>query len=122
MARKRGSAPQDDKGRRSFLKRLGASVAASVAAPAAAVAQGSKRTKKKRPAKAPAGQPKPAAAKAPAKPVARKPEAPPVGVARGEWPSPELGARRHGTRPLDLAALRAHARQHVRPLPAGVRD
>ena len=53
------------------------------------------------------------------RPVARKPAAPPVRVAQGAWPSPEPGARdRPRARPLDLAALRAHPRQHLRPLPA----
>ncbi len=94
-------ARRDDKGRRGFLLKLGASVAASVAAPAAAVGQASKRTKKKRPAGAAASKPKPAAkAPTPVKPAVRTPEAPAVRVAQGEWPSPELGAR------IDMAPAR----------------
>ena len=96
-------APRDDRGRRAFLRRLGATVAASVAvtgaAPPAAVAQSSKRPKKKRAAAPGARKPKPAAP-APVKSVARKPAAPPARVAQGAWPSPEPGAR------IDLAPAR----------------
>jgi len=92
--------PRDDKSRRAFLRRLGATVAASVAVPAAA-AQSPKRPKKKRAAAPGARKPKPAApARATVKAVARKPAAPPVRVAQGAWPSPEPGAR------IDLAPAR----------------
>ena len=87
------------KGRRAFLRRLGASVAVSVAVPSAAAAQAAKRPGRKRPAGTSARKPKPAAA-APAKPAARKPDAPAVRAARAEWPSPEPGAR------IDLAPAR----------------
>ena len=86
-----------NKSRRSFLSKLGASVAASVAAPVA-VAQTAKRPRKKPPARTTA-RPKPAAA-APAKPAVRKPEAPAVRVAQGGWPAPDPGAR------IDLAPAR----------------
>jgi len=92
MSQKRGGS------RRAFLRRLGASVAASVAVPGVAAAQ-AKRPRKKTPARTTARKPKPAAAPA-AKPVARKPEPPPVAVARGPWPTPDLGAR------IDLAPAR----------------
>jgi hypothetical protein len=86
-------------GRRAFLKRLGVSVAASVAIPAAA-APPPKPPKKRAPARR-AAKPKPAApGQAAPKPAARKPEAPPVRVAQGAWPPPDLGAR------IDLAPAR----------------
>ncbi|HUL76770.1 MAG TPA: alpha-L-rhamnosidase N-terminal domain-containing protein, partial [Vicinamibacteria bacterium] len=86
--------------RRAFLKRLGVSVAASVAVPGVAAAQGSPRPKAKRPQPRRSGRPKPAAAAATPKPVVRRPEAPPVRVAQGGWPSAEPGAR------VDLAPAR----------------
>ncbi|HSD29721.1 MAG TPA: alpha-L-rhamnosidase N-terminal domain-containing protein, partial [Vicinamibacteria bacterium] len=85
------------KSRRAFLRRLGASVAASVAAPSAAAQ--TKRSRKKPPARTPARKAAPTAGPA-AKPVARMPEPPPVSVARGEWPTPDPGAR------IDLAPAR----------------
>ena len=67
----------------------------------AAAAQSAKRPKKKRAPATSARKPKAAApAPAPAKAAARKPAAPPVRVAQGEWPSPEPGAR------IDLAPAR----------------
>ncbi len=97
MAKKAGRA-RGGGSRRSFLKRLGASLAASVAVPSAVAAQ-TKRPRKKAPARTPARKPSPSARPA-VKPVARKPEPPAVSVARGEWPTPDLGAR------VDLAPAR----------------
>jgi alpha-L-rhamnosidase len=77
------------KGRRRFLRRLGASVASALAAPAAASAQARKAAPRKRPTRPPA--------KARARPAAARPAPPlepaPVKVARGEWPLPAPGAR-----------------------------
>jgi hypothetical protein len=86
------------KSRRVFLSKLGVSVAASVAAPVAA-AQTAKRPRRKAPARATAQRPKAPAAASP-KPAVRKPEAPAVRPAQGEWPVPDLGAR------IDLAPAR----------------
>ena len=82
------------KGRRRFLRRLGASVAATLGGPAVAAAQ-ARKTQPSRPAK-----PK---TRAPAKPATKSekerpapvapPEPAPVRVARGGWPAPEPGAR-----------------------------
>ena len=94
------------RGRRTFLRRLGASLAASVALPGAARAQSTRPRKKPAARKAPAkkadaGKPasKPAAAR-PAARVARLPEAPPLRVAQGDWPVAPPGAL------VDLAPAR----------------
>jgi hypothetical protein len=90
-----------DRGRRGFLKRLGASVAATVAA-APAPAQTARRRAKKAPAgggKKPPARPGPPA-KASPRPAVRPAESPPVRAAQGEWPPCEPGAR------IDLAPAR----------------
>jgi hypothetical protein len=83
-----------EKGRRRFLRRLGASVAAALGGPAAAGAQ-ARKTQPKRPARPKARAPATPATKAPAaRPApAPPPEPAPVRVARGGWPLPEPGAR-----------------------------
>jgi hypothetical protein len=92
------------RGRRSFLRRLGASLAASVALPGTARGQSARPRKKAAAKKAPAtkaGKPatRPAAAR-PAARVARSPEAPSLRVAQGDWPVPAPGAL------VDLAPAR----------------
>ena len=108
---KRGSGP----GRRGFLRRLGASVAATLAVPGAASSQARK------PARAAASRrPRRSRKAAPAKPAGARPRARSSARARAR----PRGARRlaaararraHRPRPgaLDLAARRAHARQHA---------
>jgi alpha-L-rhamnosidase len=81
------------RGRRGFLKRLGASVAASVAAPAAAAAQTARPPARRRPRAAPARRPA-------VVPVEPKPPPPAVRVAQDAWPAAEPGAR------IDLAPAR----------------
>ena len=96
MARRRD--PGAEKGRRAFLRRLGASVAASVAAPVVAGA-GKKAAKKGKKPRARSG--KAVAAKPPARPaVTVRPPRPPVRAAQGDWPVPEAGER------IDLAPAR----------------
>jgi hypothetical protein len=87
------------RGRRSFLRRLGASLAATVALPgAAARGQSTRRPRKKvPPAKRPATKPKPPVS--PARAV-RPSEPPAARVAQGDWPVPAPGAL------VDLAPAR----------------
>jgi hypothetical protein len=88
-------------GRRSFLRRIGASLAVSVTLPAAARPQST--TRKRPPAKKPAAK-RPARSAPPSRPVparlARAPEPAPVRVAEGSWPVPPPGAL------VDLAPAR----------------
>ncbi|HXY38017.1 MAG TPA: alpha-L-rhamnosidase N-terminal domain-containing protein, partial [Vicinamibacteria bacterium] len=85
-------------GRRSFLRRIGATVAATVTLPGAAGAQA--RRRKSTPANKP-----PAKKATPGRPPAKAapplpPPAPPLAVARGSWPLPQPGAL------VDLAPAR----------------
>jgi hypothetical protein len=88
-----------DKGRRRFLRRLGASVAATLGGPALSSAQ-ARKTQAKRPARPRTAAPARPAPKASAAAPAPPPEPAPVRVARGGWPSPDPGAR------VDMAPAR----------------
>ena len=106
-------------GRRGFLRRLGASVAATLAVPGAASAQARKAAPRRKPkAKAqPQGGAREAGrrasvARASARARARPRRARRLAAARARRAHrPRAGA-------LDLAARRAHARQHLRPVSA----